>query len=284
MRLYKYHGLGNDFIILEDFPCKLIDQYRKLAIKLCNRRLGVGADGLVLINKIVDNNEHVFHLRNFNADGTESKICGNAVLCTAKHLFDHDYINDSSFSVLTKSGKKFVNLHVREGQVRTITVNMGLPYWYPEQIPVISEKNIILVEPFIVNQRQFILSCVSMGNPHAVCILEDDEYEQLELEYWGPLLEKHERFPEYTNVEFINIIAPNAIKMKVWERGVGITPACGTGACASAVVAHKLGIAAEQIKVLFTNGTLQIRIKADGILMTGTANRVFVGMLKLGRN
>lgn len=280
MRLYKYHGLGNDFIILEDFACELTDQYRKLAIKLCNRRLGVGADGLVLINKTMVNRKQVFHMRNFNADGTESEMCGNAVLCTAKHLFELEYVKDCFFRVLTKAGYKYINLHIQAGKVREVTINMGLPCWEPNQIPVISQKGMVLANPFVIHHRQFIISCVSMGNPHAVCILEEDEYEQLELEYWGPILEKHERFPQYVNVEFVTIIDPNKIKMRVWERGVGATPACGTGACASAVVAHRLGITKAQIEVLFTHGTLQIEIKADGVFMTGTANRVFVGMLE----
>ncbi len=278
MKFYKYHHMGNDFILLEDFDCYFDNVGNQLAVKCCHRHLGVGGDGLVIINRERIGNEQAFPIRIYNGDGTETEMCGNAILCVARYLYDFKRINANCFSIITKVGKRAIYLHLRGETVKSITVNLGQPYWDPKIIPVLSNDKVILDQAYLINNRYFFLSCVSVGNPHTVCLLSKNDYENLNLKYWGPLLEKYRLFPRRTNVEFVHVLNPNVIRMKIWERGVGPTLACGTGACATVAVTHKLGLTGRKVSVLLPNGVLRVSVGQRGLFLTGTPKRVFVGV------
>lgn len=299
MRFYKYQGLGNDFVIIEDFAGRFAARYPEFAQKLCDRHFGIGADGLVIINEVAelssttadsgsllvedDNDQSInvpkFRMRIFNADGSEPEMCGNAIRCVGKHLFDLGLIKSDTVIIATKAGNKVLKLHTNENLVSMVTVDMGMPTWEAKHIPVLSKSEVVLQEPIKVQGQELELSCVSMGNPHAVFLMDLKSYDDLDISYWGPRLEKDDRFPEYTNVEFVTVIDLATIKMKVWERSVGATLACGTGACASAAVTNRLGLTNGNVKVLLPGGELFINVQEQNVLMTGVAVRVFTGLL-----
>jgi diaminopimelate epimerase len=266
----KMHGLGNDFIVIDcrrqgpgDLPA--------LSRKLCDRRFGIGADQLLLL---YDSEVSDFRMRIFNADGGEVEMCGNGIRCLAKYLWDRGISHSNVLSVETLAG---IIRPERTGDL--ITVDMGEPVLEGRLIPV-DRDGVIIDMPVEAGGRRFEFTCVSMGNPHAVTFVDD--LDGVDVKRYGPLVETHALFPRRTNVEFIQVIDPGHIRMRVWERGSGETMACGTGASAAAVAAHMKGLAGKKVKVALLGGELMIEWKDDNhVYMTGPAVEVFEGRVNL---
>lgn len=271
----KMQGLGNDFVILdwEEFQ-EINEPIDKLAVKMCDRNFGVGADGLIVV--VPDSQKADLSWIFYNSDGTPAQMCGNGMRCFAKYVLNKGYIDKHEFSVDTKAG--IISPKINEDG--TVTVNMGKPILEPAKIPFKGEYN--LNYEIELWAKKFKLNCVSMGNPHCV-IFTDENIKTMALDY-GPDIEKHELFPEKTNVEFINIKSANEIDLAVWERGCGITLACGTGACASVVAGILNGYLENKVKVNLPGGSLNIEwhgSKNDpsmDVFMTGEASFSFEGV------
>ncbi|NMB00960.1 MAG: diaminopimelate epimerase [Firmicutes bacterium] len=262
MRFTKYHGLGNDFIFLEDFEGLLLPQGEFLAQKLCHRNFGIGADGLVLIVK----DAGLYTMRIFNADGTEAEMCGNAIRCMADYLLQEGLVSGQLLHIGSLGGTKEVR--VEEG---TYIVDMGEPDFSTdlgEKITVLSQEHPWTIYP------------VSMGNPHGVVFVED--LADLDFEFWGPRLESDPIWPNKANIEFAQVLSSNHLKVMVWERGAGPTLACGTGACAATVVAIKQGLVTGPTRVSLPGGDLSIEWGPNNrVYMSGPATKVFTGDIKL---
>lgn len=274
IKFTKMHGIGNDYIYINCFEQK-IENPNELAIKMSPRRFSVGADGVILIcpSDVAD-----AKMRMFNLDGSEGKMCGNGIRCVGKYIYDNNIVHKSVVTVETLSGIKTLEITDKCGKAETITVDMGTPELTPSKIPAVAEGNAIINQPITVADRQYRITAVSMGNPHAVVFC--DEIDSLNLEKIGPDFEHHAMFPEQVNTEFIRVINKNTLQMRVWERGSGETLACGTGACASVVAAVKNGYCKqnEEITVHLAGGDLFITYAADGrVFMRGGAEKVFDG-------
>ena len=274
IKFTKMHGIGNDYIYINCFEQK-IENPNELAIKMSPRRFSVGADGVILIcpSDVAD-----AKMRMFNLDGSEGKMCGNGIRCVGKYIYDNNIAHQSVVTVETLSGIKTLEIADKCGKAETITVDMGTPELTPSKIPAVAEGNAIINQPITVADRQYRITAVSMGNPHAVVFC--DEIDSLNLEKIGPDFEHHAMFPEQVNTEFIRVINKNTLQMRVWERGSGETLACGTGACASVVAAVKNGYCKqnEEITVHLAGGDLFITYAADGrVFMRGGAEKVFDG-------
>ena len=274
IKFTKMHGIGNDYIYINCFEQK-IENPNELAIKMSPRRFSVGADGVILIcpSDVAD-----AKMRMFNLDGSEGKMCGNGIRCVGKYIYDNNIAHQSVVTVETLSGIKTLEIADKCGKAETITVDMGTPELTPSKIPAVAEGNAIINQPITVAGRQYRITAVSMGNPHAVVFC--DEIDSLNLEKIGPDFEHHAMFPEQVNTEFIRVINKNTLQMRVWERGSGETLACGTGACASVVAAVKNGYCKqnEEITVHLAGGDLFITYAADGrVFMRGGAEKVFDG-------
>ena len=261
MRFWKYHGAGNDFILVEDFEGTLLGEAAALTLEICHRNFGVGGDGLVLLT----HTDEVFTMRIFNTDGSEAEMCGNAVRCVAHHLFAEGHASGETIRINTISGSKEVQ---REGGL--YAVDMGEPQFvHKEQLPAGIQE----VEALDATWQIY---PVSMGNPHGVVFVED--LDTVPFEQIGPLLEKHSIWPAQANIEFVQVENISSIKVKVWERGVGPTLACGTGACAAAVWSARLGKTDRTAAVTLPGGSLQIRWADDNhVWMIGPAVKVFAG-------
>lgn len=275
MRFYKVHGLGNDFILF-DARTRRLDWHR-LAPRLCDRHFGIGADGLLLL----ENGEKApFRMRIINADGSEAEMCGNGIRCFAKYLADHSYIpaDQDELEVETLAGIQRLRLLRRGGVVEAVRVAMGRPRFDPAEIPVdLPGPGPIIDYPLTVDGQRLTLTFVSMGNPHAVAFI-DEPVESFPLDRVGPKVEHHPLFPKRTNFEVVNRLAPDRYRVRVWERGVGLTLACGTGACAVAAAARLKGLAPERVRVELPGGSLEIEWDGQGeVFMTGPAAEVFVG-------
>ena len=231
MHFTKMEGLGNDYIYVSLFTEK-VEKPEELAVRISDRHFGVGSDGLVLIapSETAD-----VRMIMYNADGSRGKMCGNAARCVGRYVYERGLVQKEDLRLETDSGLKSIHLHVQDGRVREATVNMGAPVFDRQQIPCTLSDTGKSV-PVLLDGREFFVSPVSMGNPHAVVFL-DDSLDTFDLAHYGPLLERHPAFPEKTNAEFVNVIDPGHLRMRVWERGSGITMACGTGACACAAAA-----------------------------------------------
>ena len=271
----KMEGLGNDYIYVDCTKMQEdeVANISKLAKRVSDRHFGIGSDGLILICKseIAD-----FKMRMFNSDGTESEMCGNGIRCVAKYVYDNGLTNNTSINIETLAGIKKINLTVQNGKVVLATVNMGRPILEPEKIPVVAKENPVKNLKLQVEDKEFTFTCVSMGNPHAVTII--DNVDEFDIQKYGPILEKDEHFPQKANIEFIQIIDRTHIKMRVWERGAGETLACGTGACAVCVAAtlNNLVEKEEEIEIELLGGNLKIKWD-DFVYMTGPARTVFTG-------
>ncbi|MGI6558128.1 MAG: diaminopimelate epimerase [Limnochordia bacterium] len=271
MEFIKMHGLGNDFILVygnEIIPSR----GGELARRLCDRRHGIGADGLLFLSSRGDS----FAMRIFNADGSEADMCGNALLCAARYLVETDK-GKAKATIHTLAGPREVSI-LPGGLIRA---GMGRPEWDPGQIPVLSDKSLVLKEPIMLGGCLLEVSCVSLGNPH--CIVHVPDLGMVDLARLGPRLERHPIFPQKTNVEFVQVIARDRLAVVVWERGVGATMACGTGACAAALVSLRLGLADRQVRVLMPGGELLVECLED-VYLTGTASLVYRGWVDLGRD
>lgn len=232
----KMHGLGNDYVYM-DAICQEIDNESDLARFVSNRHFGIGSDGLILICKseVAD-----FKMRMFNSDGSEAEMCGNGIRCVGKFVYDKGLTNKTTVTIETLAGIKTLKLNIKNGKVETARVDMGEPILQPEKIPVMAIEEPVQNLKIKVLDKEFTLSCVSMGNPHAITVVEN--LKEFEVEKYGELLEVSSVFPNKTNVEFVEIVDKNHIKMRVWERGAGETLACGTGACATLVACHLNGL------------------------------------------
>lgn len=273
MRFTKMHGTGNDYIYVNAFK-EVVQDPSSLARQLSNRHFGVGSDGLVLIMPSVVAD---FRMRMFNADGSESEMCGNASRCIGKYVYDKGLTKKNHVTLETAAGIKELGLMINDGKVETVTVNMGAPILDPIKIPVLVDGMEALHVPLVLPTGEVEVSCVSMGNPHAVCFVDD--VEALDMATMGPAIEQHPLFPNRVNAEFVQVLAPDHLKMRVWERGAGETLACGTGACAALVAAVMRGLAVREAKVDLRGGSLQIHWQPDSgtVLLTGEAAFVFEG-------
>ena len=270
----KMHGLGNDYIYFDCTKNNKIENPEELAKRLSNRHTGIGGDGIILITKssIAD-----FKMRMFNSDGTEAEMCGNGIRCVGKFIYDNKLSDKKDLTIETLSGIKKIRLNVMNEKVETVTVNMGEPILEPEKIPLNLEKvssNSIYLK---AEDKELKFTCVSMGNPHAVTIVNN--LNEIDINEYGPIIENNPVFPNRTNVEFVEIVDRDNIKMRVWERGTGETLACGTGASASAVACILNNLTNRRLNVHLLGGTLQIlwEEKDNCVYMTGTAITVFNG-------
>lgn len=274
MRFTKMHGAGNDYIYLNCFGGGPADP-AALAVRLSDRHKGIGGDGLVLIcpSGVAD-----AKMRMFNADGSEGKMCGNAIRCVGKYLYDNGMTDKRDLTIETLSGIKQLRLFTENGKVTSVRVDMGAAEFAPSRIPVALEGDAVIGRRVHVAGGEHTITCVSMGNPHCV-VFEDPD--TIDLEQVGPLFENDPLFPERVNTEFVKAVGHNALKMRVWERGSGETMACGTGACAAAAAAVACGMFKknEDIRVLLRGGELIINV-GDTVYMTGPAETVFEGETK----
>ena len=273
MRFTKMQGLGNDYVYVNCFEEK-VARPSETAVRVSDRHFGIGADGLILIKP---SEKADFEMEMYNADGARGEMCGNGIRCVAKYVYDYGLTDQTHISIETLGGIKYLDLIVEEGRVRLVKVDMGSPVLEAEQIPIIGLGNRVLDEPIRVDDMEYRITGVSMGNPHGVVFLKD--VKNLEIEKIGPLFEHHECFPNRVNTEFAHVLDRQTAEMRVWERGSGETLACGTGACAVAVACVLNGYTEEEVTVKLLGGELQIRWdrEKDRVYMTGPAEVVFDG-------
>lgn len=277
MKFTKMQGIGNDYVYVNCFQEK-VENPGELAVRVSDRHFGIGSDGLILI---MPSEKADFRMAMYNADGSEGAMCGNGIRCVAKYVYDYGLTDQTSISVETKSGIKYLNLTVEEGKVAEVRVNMGAPELMAAKIPVVSDKEKVIDEPIRVDGESYRMTCVSMGNPHAVVYLED--IKNLEIEKTGPKFENHPCFPDRVNTEFVRVIDEHTLEMRVWERGSGETLACGTGACAVAVASVLNGYVSGEVTVKLLGGDLKIfwDEKENTVYMTGPAAVVFDGEIEV---
>ena len=289
MRFTKMEGAGNDYIYFDcmsDTTGELQEKIIPHIEKLSDRHFGIGGDGVVLIcpSKVAD-----ARMRMYNIDGSEGKMCGNATRCIGKFLYDNGYVKDTTCTLETLSGIKIINLKLENGKVTGATVNMGKQITNPKDIPMNLdlikpgyEKQVVAM-PYVIDGKEYLITGVSMGNPHNI-IFMDENVLNLDLEKMGPKFENDPIFPERVNTEFINVIGPNELRMRVWERGSGETLACGTGSCAVGVasILNKKVDPSKPILIHLIGGDLIIEVKEDGVFMTGPAAVAFTGEVEIG--
>lgn len=273
MKFTKMQGLGNDYVYVNCFEEK-IENPSELAVKVSDRHFGIGSDGLILIrpSEVAD-----FRMTMFNADGSESEMCGNGIRCVGKYVYDYGLTDKTEVSVETLAGIKYLKFLIKDGKVDMVTVNMGEPILKPELVPVVGEGDAVIDSPIEVDGKEYKMTCVSMGNPHSVVFVDD--VDNFPLHEVGPLFEHHKAFPRRVNAEFCQVIDRTHAKMRVWERGTGETLACGTGTCATAVACILNGKTEDEVTITLLGGDLIIRWdrKKNVIYMTGPARVVFDG-------
>lgn len=275
------HGLGNDYIYIDCTATPPPENIKDLAIEMSRRHTSIGSDGIILITA---SDTCDFGMRIFNADGSEAKMCGNGARCVGKYVFDHGLTNKKSITLETLSGVRTLTLNVSDydKKVNEVTVDMGKPELRPKFTPALSDDNLLIDKPISTTLGNIHITAVSMGNPHGVIFLDDD-IDDIDIQTIGPELECHPLWPDRANIEFINIVNPDTIRMRVWERGSGETMACGTGACASAVAfllkTNRMNSFNKPITVMLKGGNLKIAVnQINGhILMTGPATESFRG-------
>lgn len=277
MKFTKMHGCGNDYVYVNclDKEMKNPGEVSKI---VSDRHFGIGSDGLILVcpSKVAD-----FRMRMFNADGSEGEMCGNGIRCVAKFVYDYRLTDKTQISIETGAGIKYLDLTVEAGKVSLVKVDMGEPILKASDIPVVSEKEKVIDEPIEVAGKEWRMTCISMGNPHAVVYVEDTA--SFEIEKYGPYFENHSVFPKRTNTEFVQIISRTELNMRVWERGSAETLACGTGTCACVMASILNGYTDNKVLVHLLGGDLIIEYdeKTNHIFMTGPATTVFEGEIEL---
>ena len=275
----KMHGISNDYVYISTFD-QPEEDWEQLAIRLSDRRTGIGGDGIILVcpSEVAD-----AKMRIFNADGSEGKMCGNGIRCVGKFVYDKGLVpaDKTTVTIDTLSGIKTLELTVRDGKVQSARVDMGAAILNPAAIPVQYDGDTMIDAPLEVNGKVWNVTAVSMGNPH--CVTFVDDVDSLALEKIGPHFENHPAFPERVNTEFVKVIDDHTLQMRVWERGSGETWACGTGACATAVAACLNGYCkkGDDITVHLRGGDLVIRYTDDTVIMTGPASTVFEGEVEI---
>ena len=274
MKFTKMQGIGNDYVYVNCLQ-ETVENPSELAKKISDRHYGVGSDGLIMINP---SDKADFEMEMYNADGSRGEMCGNGIRCVAKYVYDYGLTDKTSISVETLAGIKYLDLTVEDGKVVLVKVDMGKPMLRPEEVPVVSEKEEVIDEPITVDGQEYRMTCVSMGNPHAVVFIDQD-VKEFPLETVGVKFENHERFPKRVNTEFVNVLDRHTAQMRVWERGSGETLACGTGACAVAVACALNGLTEDEVTVKLLGGDLQIKWdrEKNTVYMTGPAEVVFDG-------
>ena len=271
----KMHGLGNDYVCINCFRERVEDP-SGFARTLCDRHYGIGADGLILIcpSKVSD-----FKMEIYNSDGSVAGMCGNGIRCLGKYVYDYRLTGKEILSIETKSGIRNMYLHIQDGKACGAMVDMGVPRLNAHSIPILSEKDLVINEPIEVQEKNYRMTGISMGNPHAVIFSE--EINGISLEETGRELEFHPRFPERANIEFCHVTARDRMEIRVWERGVGETLACGTGACAAVVASVLNDLTDEEVIVKLLGGELSVRWdrKVNHVFLEGPAVKVFDGVL-----
>jgi diaminopimelate epimerase len=273
MKFWKMHGLGNDYIVIDNRDGKISDaEATELALKLCKRRFSVGADGILFASNstVAD-----VKMRIFNADGSEAEMCGNGVRCFAKYCYENSIARKSEVTVETLAGVKRVWLTVESGLVQSVKVDMGAPSLERSQIPMLGQGTCIN-EELQVNGEAYKVACLSVGNPH--CVIFVDAVDDFPVQAVGSKIETHRLFPKRTNVEFVQVLSENEVKVRVWERGCGETLACGTGACATVVAGNLLKKLGSKVRVHLLGGDLEVEY-AERLFLNGPAEKVFEGTL-----
>ena len=274
----KLQGCGNDYVYIDGAAWNVPQEKKpEFVRKMSDRHFGIGGDGVIFINP---SEEADFEMEMYNADGSRGQMCGNGIRCVAKFVYDKGLTDKTEITVVSAGSVKRLKLYVQDGQVKRVRVNMGRPILKAEEIPALSNEEQILDMPVVVAGRQWRMSCVSMGNPHAVVLAED--VEELPLAQIGPKFEHHSMFPERVNTEFIRVIDRNTIQLRVWERGSGETLACGTGCCAAVTACVLCGLTDRSVTVRVLGGELLIEWEEDTgeIFMTGPAETVFEGSVE----
>lgn len=279
MEFTKMHGLGNDFIIINNLDGKLKPKHlAELSLKLCDRHFGIGADGMVLLNS---SPRSLFYMQIFNSDGSEAEMCGNAIRCLAKYLWDRKMVPGEELAIDTLSGLKDVKLLLNKGKLELVRVDMGKPVLESRMIPLEGPfRREVINERLVVEDKELFFTAVNMGNPH--CVIFVPELNNIPWHIWGEAIEKEPLFPQKTNVEFVERESSREIKINVWERGAGPTLACGTGACASVVAGVLTGRLERDVQVHLPGGSLRVSWAENGtVYMEGPAEEVFSGNIEL---
>jgi diaminopimelate epimerase len=277
MKFSKMHGCGNDYVYVNGFNESVKDP-SSLSVKISDRHFGIGSDGLILIlpSDIAD-----FRMRMFNSDGSEAEMCGNAIRCVGKFVYDNGLTDKLQVSIETLAGIKFLEMIAEDNKIKQVKVDMGEPILKPSRIPVNAEGTDFISRVVKVNNAEYKLTCVSMGNPHAIAYV--DNVTEFPLEIVGPKVETHDLFPRKINSEFVEVIDRSTLKMRVWERGAGETMACGTGACAVLVASVLNNLCERKAVVKLLGGDLLIEWNKDNnhVYMTGPAVKVFDGEIRI---
>lgn len=280
MKFTKMHGCGNDYIYIDCFE-EIVEDEKKAAIFLSDRHFGVGGDGIILIKK---GHKADFEMVMYNADGSRAEMCGNAIRCVAKYVYDKGYIDKTQFTIESMGAVKYITVQVENSKAVGAKVDMGAPILKSRDVPVNSDEEKTISKKITVGGREFKMTCVSMGNPHAVMFI-DESPKDFDLNYYGALFEKNtDVFPNKVNAEFARVIDRNNIEMRVYERGTGETLACGTGACATAVAGILNGYVDNDVTIHLLGGDLKISWSGreeDSVFMTGPATYVFTGEIDL---
>jgi len=277
MRFTKMHGLGNDFIIIDDFHAKPSRDYNKLAPRLCDRHFGIGADGLIIVLPSVKAD---VRMRIINPDGSEAEMCGNGIRCFAKYVYENGIAKKQVMSVETLAGIMKPELYIENGEVKSVRVDMGKPDFEPANIPAFMPGSRIVERPIEVDGEHYSITSLLMGVPHTVLFVDD--VDAVDISTIGPKLEKYYAFPKKTNVNFVQVLNDHEIKVRTWERGAGATLACGTGSCASAVASAVTGRTGRSVTVHLFAGDLFIEwADDDTVFMTGPAAEVFRGEINI---
>ena len=273
MKFWKIHGLGNDYVVIDNRDRRIgDDEAAELALKLCKRRFSIGADGVLFVSNSTSADAK---MRIFNADGSEAEMCGNGIRCFAKYCYENNIARKGELVIETLAGNKRTWLTVEGGVVQSVMVDMGMPVLERNKIPMVGQGTFIN-EELQVDGEAYKATCLSVGNPH--CVIFVDSVDDFPVERVGPKIESHQLFPKRTNVEFAQVLGENEVKLRVWERGCGETLACGTGACATVVAGNLLEKLGGKVLVHLLGGDLTVEY-ADLLLMTGAAEKVFEGTL-----
>ena len=283
MKFTKMHGCGNDYVYVNGFEEHIdAEQKPELVRKLSDRHFGIGGDGVIFINP---GKTAEFEMEMYNADGTRAQMCGNGIRCVAKYVYDYHLTDKTNITIESFDKVKYLELTLGEdGKVSTVRVNMGAPILKAADVPVISDNDQVIDEEITVNGDNYKMTCVSMGNPHAVVFVDDvADLKDFAIEQIGPYFENHERFPERTNTEFVRIIDKNNVQMRVWERGTGETLACGTGCCATTVACVLNGLTDTKVNVHVLGGVILCEWDREEnlVYMTGPATTVYEGTIEV---
>ena len=280
MKFTKMHGCGNDYVYVDGAREMIPEERKSEVVKfLSDRHFGIGGDGVIFIHPsdVAD-----FEMEMYNMDGSRSEMCGNGIRCVGKYVYDHGLTQKTSLTIVSCGKIKYLDLTVEDGKVTKVRVNMGSPILEAAEIPVVAEQSPVVDAPITVDGKEYRMTCVSMGNPHAVVYM-DEMIDDETMAKIGPLFEHHERFPRRVNTEFVKVLSRERVQMRVWERGTGETLACGTGACAVTVAGILNGLTGDRITVELSGGNLEIfwDRQENVVYMTGPATTVFEGEIEI---